>query len=197
MQQTKGNPDEPLTLCTEIIFGFCMLIIFLLLLITGAIAAKPRWFLAVIVIGVAFALLTGCANDSGSKNNDIEPDAGSYTLTVTQANTCETSIDFTGSTLVAETTGEIWLNYTGVTDHLQFDTCDSGQYVIFEVYHSCFWYENSMGSINGRDQQVVKDCYPGNYGDVLGIRDVDTVIRIKPTGDILNGYTVNFNEVGY
>ena len=146
---------------------------------------------------ITILLLNACTADNGSNTDSGEPQQQVESLTVSSSNTCDSAYNFNGNVLVVETAGEIWLSYTGQTDLLQVDTCDSGQAGTFEVYHNCEWYDSGRGTINGRNDQKVKDCYTGFYGDVKGIRQVDVKIRIIPASDLSLPYNVNFNEVGY
>ncbi len=140
-------------------------------------------------------LLASCDGGGSSDKKPAEPEV--VVLPVTQSNTCETAVDFDGSIVVAETPGEIWLNYTGKTDQLQLSTCSSGQNAVFEVYHNCDWYNFDYGTINGRGEQSLQNCYPGTYGDVLGIREVDVKVRIVPAANVAVPYSINFDEIGY
>ena len=145
---------------------------------------------------VAVLLVTACSDDQ-RQSAAADPVSDTSTVSVATSNTCDTAIDFNATTLEIITPGDVWLNYTGTTDKLQIDTCSSEQGGTFEVYHNCEWYEAGRGTINGRDQQKVNDCYPGYYGDVLGIRGVSVKIRVVATGDTNLPYYLNFNEVGY
>jgi len=137
--------------------------------------------------------LSACSGDGGGK-----PVKTPYSepVTISAANTCETAIDLNSEVITVNGGGETWLNYTGRTDRLQIDTCDSGQNGTVEVYFNCEWYESERGTINGRNEQSINDCYPGFYGDVLGIREVTVKIRILTAAPILQQFNVNFNETG-
>lgn len=144
---------------------------------------------------LAASLLAACGTDTTTATHD---DAVNYdTPVVLSSNTCDTAVTVDATTqqsIALNSTGEVWINYTGATDDVQFDTCDSGKGATFEVYHTCEWFENErLDTINGRGDEKVKDCYPGYYGSVFGIREYSVKIRFVGAGD----YSVNINEVGY
>ncbi len=141
-------------------------------------------------------LLSACSGGSGSSDGPAPVE--NEKVLQAYGNTCETAVNVTDQVISATTSGDLWLSYTVKSDTLQIDTCDSGQNGTFEVYFNCEWYNSERGTINGRNDQKVNDCFPGFYGDVKGVRDIEIKIRILPDAeDLVLPYHVNFNEIGF
>jgi len=138
------------------------------------------------------------ACESGSTSNGTNDSYSPVGYSIDNGNTCETAYSLPhGETQVRiNTAADVWVDYKALTDRVQFDTCDTEQNGYFEVYHSCDTVD-VLGTINGRGEQAVFNCYDGYYGEVLGIREKNVKIRFVSEPVYTYSYVVNIHEVGF